>query len=160
MAAASKGLPSPSSSGTCEEAPTLKPFSCLLCRQRKVKCSRTEPCQVCVRSKLQCEYVAPAPARRKSTVPPKEGLHARLQRYEHILQNYNRQQILPNPPPSQSDEAESSAGVRSRVATNPAPMEKGGKLVSRKRSSRYLDSEIWTTISKEVRDPVCLLMSL
>lgn len=63
----------------------LQPFSCLICRQRKVKCDRRDPCSNCVRANQECSFVAPVRGKRKRTKPVQEGLHAKLRRYEEIL---------------------------------------------------------------------------
>ena len=63
----------------------LQPFSCLICRQRKVKCDRRDPCSNCVRACQDCNFVVPVRGKRKRTKPVQEGLHAKLRRYEEIL---------------------------------------------------------------------------
>jgi hypothetical protein len=66
----------------------LKSYSCLICRQRKVKCDRHNPCSNCIKAARQCSFIPPARGRRKRTKPPKEGLHAKLRRYEELLKSY------------------------------------------------------------------------
>lgn len=65
----------------------LQRFSCLLCRQRKVKCDRRDPCCNCARANQECSFVAPIRGKRKRTKPVQEGLHAKLRRYEEILKS-------------------------------------------------------------------------
>lgn len=71
--------PGPSADGS------QKPFSCLVCRQRKVKCNRSWPCQNCTRAQIDCEYVSPVRGKRARTAAPREGLHAKMRRYENLL---------------------------------------------------------------------------
>ena len=66
----------------------LRAFSCLICRQRKVKCDRRTPCSNCVRAEKQCSFIAPVRGKRKRSRAPKEGLHAKLKRYEDLLKAY------------------------------------------------------------------------
>lgn len=66
----------------------LKSYSCLTCRQRKVKCDRHNPCSNCVKMAQQCSFIPPVRAKRKRTQAPKEGLHAKLRRYEELLKSY------------------------------------------------------------------------
>jgi hypothetical protein len=66
----------------------LKGYSCLTCRQRKIKCDRHRPCSNCVKAAQQCSFIAPVSGKRKRTKAPKEGLHARLRRYEKLLTSY------------------------------------------------------------------------
>lgn len=66
----------------------LKPFSCLNCRHRKVKCDRRDPCSNCTKSEKRCSFVAPVRGKRKITKSRKEGLHAKVRRYEELLKSY------------------------------------------------------------------------
>lgn len=74
--------------------PPLRQFSCLICRQRKVKCDRHEPCANCVKAETRCTFVAPVRGKRqkksqnKKLKPVREGLHAKLRRYERMLEKY------------------------------------------------------------------------
>lgn len=63
----------------------LKTFSCLVCRQRKVRCDHAQPCGNCRRANIDCEYVAPVRGKRKMSNAPRETLHAKLRRYEDML---------------------------------------------------------------------------
>ncbi|OAQ96455.1 hypothetical protein LLEC1_00984 [Akanthomyces lecanii] len=63
----------------------LQTFSCLVCRQRKVRCDHAQPCSNCKRAKIDCEYVAPVRGKRKRSSAPRETLHAKLRRYEDML---------------------------------------------------------------------------
>jgi len=69
----------------------IKSFSCLSCRQRKVKCDRHAPCSNCVKAEKSCSFIAPVRGKRKRTTYPKEGLHAKLERYEKLLRSYGAQ---------------------------------------------------------------------
>lgn len=42
-----------------------KPFSCVVCHNRKVKCDRNEPCRNCAKAQIDCIYRAPPPPRRR-----------------------------------------------------------------------------------------------
>ncbi|KAB8228296.1 uncharacterized protein BDW43DRAFT_323019 [Aspergillus alliaceus] len=66
----------------------FKSYSCLTCRQRKVKCDRRTPCSNCVKAEKQCSFIPPVRGKRKRTKPPREGLHAKLKRYEELLRSY------------------------------------------------------------------------
>lgn len=66
----------------------LQPHSCVVCQRRKVKCDRANPCSNCVRHKVECEFRAPAPPRRRKRQSPDPHIHAKLRRYEDILQRY------------------------------------------------------------------------
>lgn len=65
-----------------------KSFSCSTCRRRKIKCDRHDPCTTCVKAVQQCIFIPPTRGKRKRTKAPKEGLHARVRRYEEMLRLY------------------------------------------------------------------------
>lgn len=60
--------------------------ACLLCQQRKVKCSRESPCSGCIKSRAECVYRDPAPLRRRKRHNPEDAFLDRLKRYEELLQ--------------------------------------------------------------------------
>lgn len=44
---------------------SAKPFSCVVCHKRKVKCDRREPCANCEKAHIDCIYRPPPPPRRR-----------------------------------------------------------------------------------------------
>ena len=66
----------------------LQPHSCVICQRRKVKCDRISPCSNCVKHRVDCEFRAPAPPRRRKRQSPDPHIHAKLRRYEDILQKH------------------------------------------------------------------------
>jgi hypothetical protein len=78
-----KSSTSPASAGG---VPT-RAHACVLCQQRKVKCSRQAPCSSCIKSRAECVYRDPAPPRRRKRRNPEDILLARLKRYEELLEN-------------------------------------------------------------------------
>ncbi|KAL8685372.1 MAG: hypothetical protein Q9218_007800 [Villophora microphyllina] len=71
-----------------ESGRPLQPHSCAICQRRKVKCDRIDPCTNCIKHRVQCEYRSPAPPRRRKRTSPDPDVHAKLKRYEDILQGY------------------------------------------------------------------------
>jgi hypothetical protein len=76
---------------TASPAPTrggaTRAHACVLCQQRKVKCSRETPCSACIKSRVECVYRDPAPPRRRKRRTPEDILLAKLKRYEELLEN-------------------------------------------------------------------------
>lgn len=66
----------------------LQPHSCVTCQRRKVKCDRNDPCSNCLKHRVECEYRAPAPPRRRKRQSPDPQLQAKMRRYEEILQKH------------------------------------------------------------------------
>lgn len=155
-------------------------FSCLVCRQRKVRCDHVQPCTNCRRAQIDCEYVAPVRGKRKRTKPSRETMHARLQRYEDMLkmrgvdvdEEVNRTRAssddalsesngtidspntnfsVPTPGDAAGDDAAPPMGFRSALIRTTGS---GPKLVNREGSSRYYEnSTLWTDISDDFRHP-------
>jgi hypothetical protein len=126
----------------------LKSFSCLTCRQRKVKCDRHNPCSNCVRSSRQCNFIAPVRGKRKRSKNLKEGLHAKLRRYEELLKSYGANI-------EQSDNGDSSDGELSepdveiaedetrKSHNSPFALdETKPRLITKNGSSRYYDKYV------------------
>lgn len=129
------------------QQPAVKTYSCLPCRERKIKCDRCNPCSHCIKSNRQCSFVAPVRGKRKRTKPTREGLHARLRRYEELLRSFgvNVENTVPpddpeSPEPSPRDTMMSDDGDSSTKNLDPYALDENRpKLVTRQGSSRYYD---------------------
>jgi hypothetical protein len=126
-----------------------KSYSCLPCRQRKVKCDRRTPsCSNCVKGEKQCSFVPPVRGKRKRTKGPREGLHARLKRYEELLKAYGAQ-LEPSEDFDDSGsetasprdvEINKEAEPRTESQDDPFGLEETeSKLVTKEGTSRYFD---------------------
>ncbi|KAJ5114847.1 hypothetical protein NUU61_000606 [Penicillium alfredii] len=59
-------LPADSSHSAVDSPSRLsKPYSCVVCHRRKVKCDRQSPCSNCAKANVECVYQAPPPPRRR-----------------------------------------------------------------------------------------------
>ena len=125
----------------------LENFSCSTCRQRKVRCDRCHPCSQCVRAEKTCRFVSPVRGKRKRTKAPKEGLHARLRRYEELLKSYGAN-IEPTDKADSSDRDSASerdvdmaedAGSHIKDDSESFPK---SRLVAKDGSSRYFDEYV------------------
>lgn len=125
----------------------LKGYSCVSCRQRKVRCDRRAPCMNCTKAEKQCDFIAPVRGKRKRTKPPRETLHARLKRYEEMLRAYGAK-IEPSDGTEGSDsEAESQSHNTPESSDGPMPkVERQDredpippKFIMKEGTSRYYD---------------------
>lgn len=127
----------------------LKKFSCLTCRQRKIKCDRCTPCSNCTRAARQCNFVPPVRGKPKRRSTPKEGLHAKLRRYEELLISYGAD-IEPsdNDNNTASDaDAATEPDIQMVIEGDESPKtsssfafdEHKTKLITKNGSSRYFD---------------------
>lgn len=126
----------------------FKSYSCLTCRQRKVKCDRRTPCSNCVKAEKQCSFIPPVRGKRKRTKPPREGLHAKLKRYEELLKSYGAKveqsedfDDSDSETASQPDvEMDEDAEPRSKSRSDPFGLEETKpKLITKEGTSRYFD---------------------
>lgn len=170
-------LPTPSSS---DPGQPLKPNACISCQRRKVKCDRLEPCSSCKRYRAQCEFRDPAPRRKRKLSD--EDLHAKLDRYESILNSFGARvdarsdpasaerpasAALPTPvsaftplnaprPPQPYQNASATVSHEPapvRPATASGPHTFEGRLIYEKGNSRYLENSLWKGISEEFKSP-------
>ncbi|KAL9576276.1 MAG: hypothetical protein Q9212_007235 [Teloschistes hypoglaucus] len=97
--------PQSSSTTTLESRRPLQVHSCVICQRRKVKCDRSDPCSNCVKHRVQCEYRSPAPPKRRKRASPDPDVHAKLKRYENILQRHgvNPEEVYDKPLPARPD---------------------------------------------------------
>ncbi|GME29252.1 hypothetical protein GTA08_BOTSDO11952 [Neofusicoccum parvum] len=150
---ADPALATPSSS---DAGQPLKPNACISCQRRKVKCDRLEPCSSCKRYRAVCEFRDPAPRRKRKLSD--EDLHAKLDRYESILNSFVSGFTplnAPRPQPQQ-DSAVSTPrdATPARPSTYPTPQNlETGRLIFEKGNSRYLESSLWKGISDELTTP-------
>lgn len=126
----------------------FKSYSCLPCRQRKVKCDRHTPCSNCVKAEKQCSFIPPVRGKRKRTKRPREGLHAKLKRYEDLLKSYGAK-IEPSDDFDNSDsetasqhdvEMHEDAEPRSNTRSASFGLEETKpKFITKEGTSRYFD---------------------
>ncbi|PKX89364.1 putative C6 transcription factor [Aspergillus novofumigatus IBT 16806] len=133
----------------------FKSYSCLTCRQRKVKCDRRVPCCNCVKVNKQCSFIPPVRGKRKRTKPPREGLHAKLERYEKLLSLHG----IKSEPSDAVDDSDSETDVcvdeDANVVDTPQSTleETKPKLIIREGVSRYFDSAPWSIFGGEFQHP-------
>ncbi|KAI0880030.1 putative C6 transcription factor [Annulohypoxylon maeteangense] len=140
----------------------LKNYSCLICRQRKVKCDRRAPCSNCVKAEKQCSFIPPVRGKRKRTKPRKEGIHAKLKRYEELLKSYGAN-IEPSEEFDDSDtdtasqpdlETDKGAEIRSKPRNDPFGLEETKpRLITKEGMSSYFESAPWSNLGDESHHP-------
>ncbi|KAI1453330.1 C6 transcription factor [Annulohypoxylon moriforme] len=140
----------------------LKGYSCLICRQRKVKCDRRAPCSNCAKAEKQCSFVPPVRGKRKRTKPRKEGIHAKLKRYEDLLKSYGAN-IEPSEEFDDSDtetasqpdlEIDKSAEIRTKSRSDPFGLEETKpRLITKEGMSSYFESAPWSNLGDVSHHP-------
>ena len=128
-----------------------KRFSCLTCRQRKIKCDRRNPCSNCTRAARQCSFIPPVRGKPKGRTAPKEGLHAKLRRYEEMLKSYGADLEPSDNDNNNNSDGETASELDIQMVIKDAEVREmnGGssfafdetktKLITKNGSSRYFD---------------------
>lgn len=158
--------------------------SCTICRQRKVKCNRQQPCSNCVRSGCDCVFPVGrgrAPKRSRRVV---EGqLIDKLARLETIIQhlatgqNSSPENASPNPEGVKSTEQSpqilhADPAPETSVPISPSPSETKrsssnlsslegqlGRLVMDDKKSYYVSHPLWASMAHEASPPPPLPVS-
>ncbi|KZF26349.1 hypothetical protein L228DRAFT_10495 [Xylona heveae TC161] len=163
--------PTPSTPGVAV-VKNPKNHSCVLCQQRKVKCDRKDPCSACRKAQVECVFRPPAPPRRRKRRSPEATLLARLKRYEEMLRSYGVKLDGSDgeggefgPEGNEMDTEASEVDYRKtsgisgmRIKDSASPAMEPGRLISERGMSRYLDNNLWTSLSDEVSFPWTLLL--
>ncbi|KAF3763953.1 hypothetical protein M406DRAFT_227231, partial [Cryphonectria parasitica EP155] len=142
--------------------------SCVLCRQRKVKCDRQQPCSHCTRSGNDCVYPSGrgrAPKRPRRDV--EEQLAEKLSRLETIIkrlasENASQANALsarqtdspPTPGPSRpADDAGSNTASSLDRSSSPGLSSIEGqlnRLVIDPKKSYYVSNPLWASLASEI----------
>ncbi|KAJ9635644.1 hypothetical protein H2204_005818 [Knufia peltigerae] len=111
----------------------------------------------------QCNFLAPVRGKRRRTKLPREGLHARLKRYEKILESYGAKLERPEYENDIDDlETTTRSDSQGVEAIQPPSQERRGVggldesrplLITNEGESRYLDGTMWFTLGHESQDP-------
>lgn len=174
------GHNSPAMADTSRLAPAATPFphirSCELCRQRKVKCDRQQPCSHCTRSGQECLYPSgPGRAPKRSRRAENAQLMDKLSRLEHIIKRLasenpgdseavlaggadrgadSLQRIQPSSR-SGDDDKESLHKPQSKISKGPGEDASSldvqfGRLVVNDSMSYYVGNVLWANLANEV----------
>lgn len=142
--------------------------SCELCRQRKVKCDRRQPCSHCARSGQDCLYPAgPGRAPKQSRRAENAQLMDKLSRLEHIIKRLASEDKSDAEPEKHVDHKQHSAKSESedRQISDRGPDEtlqasredspsldvRFGRLVINDSKSYYVGNVLWANLANEVR---------
>lgn len=142
-------------------APHLR--SCTVCRQRKIKCDRQQPCSSCSRSGCECVYPSG-----RGRAPKRSGRHvdaqltAKLARMEAIIKRLtsenaspgttarsaqqDEQPVSPSQPPNQQSKSSSPSPPSAASAET-----QFSHLVLGQKKNYYVSNPLWATLAGEVR---------
>lgn len=146
-------LPSSSTAPLASGNPGLHRRSCELCRHRRVKCDRQQPCSNCVRAKADCVYPS---GRGRAPKTSRRALDAllvdRLSHLETLVRSLGDQPSSA----SHNDPADSHsapAASRNSGLLDPSGSIEGqlGRLMVNDSRSYYMSNVLWTSLVSEVQ---------
>ncbi|CEJ56990.1 hypothetical protein PMG11_05700 [Penicillium brasilianum] len=122
----------------------LKPYSCVVCHKRKVRCNREEPCSNCAKASVECIYRPPAPPRRRKR--ERDGSRGASQEREKSARRNSRE-------PSYGGNTAQHASPARNLSNGAETSRSGsGRMIMREGNSVYLDNTLWTSVSHELPD--------
>ena len=142
-----------------------KPLSCTNCRQRKVKCDKSDPCAACKRAGVECIFPnrTRVPRGRRSVNQAKNAeITRRIRRLEGLIEKFGALAEEKGLDDSLTDGAAAtpqSLGPSSHRSNEPnkaagrkAAARDGGssKRTSEEDLDRYVSSDFWKNLSNEV----------
>lgn len=137
-------------------------LSCMKCRQRKVKCSRVQPCTNCQNSNAECIFPVQRhlPTKTRKARSQKIELIQRLSQFESFLEKYESsgRELVQRSDPQQEDSTSQPANSFSSTAPGPGPAKVEPSLNIEERPSdlgngsmhRYISSDFWSSLSDQV----------
>ncbi|DAA77947.1 TPA_exp: putative C6 transcription factor [Trichophyton benhamiae CBS 112371] len=148
--------------------PTLKPYACVLCQQRKVRCDRQSPCSGCRKYEVNCIYRPPPAPKRRKRRSPEETLLARLRKYEELLVGLGVDVSNIDEHKSDSQHAAPEApgltyNSGSGSKTDPDGDQEEdlknqfGRMIIRDGKTHLLENSLWVNLSSEIGDPDTIL---
>ncbi|KAI1324141.1 hypothetical protein F5Y16DRAFT_381676 [Xylariaceae sp. FL0255] len=125
--------------------------SCILCRQRKIKCDRRQPCSNCVKSRATCVH---PPGAGRAAKRPRQAVDTKvLDRLSQLegtikrLQTQAREREAasgPSPPSiTQAQSPKSSDG-------DTVPTQELGRLVVEETQSHYVSNVMWADLTESI----------
>jgi hypothetical protein len=135
----------------------LNPVSCIVCRQRKVKCDRVSPsCTNCSKGDSPCIYLAPLRTSRRKQV--NEHYLDEASREAVLLQRLKKLEAMVAVLESKVETAAAISEPHSTLnysvaAADPSGISQPlGTLVVKDGQRRYIRSSVWDILSEEVCD--------
>ncbi|KAF7716974.1 Fungal Zn(2)-Cys(6) binuclear cluster domain-containing protein [Penicillium ucsense] len=116
-----------------------KPYSCVTCHRRKVKCDRQEPCSNCAKACADCIYQAPPPPRRRKREHDAD-VDAPVERGRSL------RQIPKDTPLADGRERETVTPTNDATSSAEKSQAETGQMIAKEGGSVYLDTTLWTSL--------------
>lgn len=143
--------------------PPRHPRSCTLCRQRKVKCDRQQPCSCCIRSRFECTYPfgpGRAPKRPRNTSTLNAQVMDKLRSLEQVIKRLTSEREAAfggyGAPTGGPVGASTVMQVREKpragselLKADTSVEQQFGRLIVQDTRSHYISSILWANLANE-----------
>lgn len=149
-----EGTAGPADSNSPQSAQPAHLRSCVLCRQRKVKCDRRQPCSNCIRAKASC--IHPPGAGRAAKRPRQQMDTKVLDRLSQLettirrLQKQTKDREADSQITSESVQARENKGTVDDAIRRTETAPELGRLVVEESQSRYVSNVMWADLTESV----------
>ncbi|KAF3906851.1 hypothetical protein ABW21_db0203420 [Orbilia brochopaga] len=148
-------------------APKPRPFNCIVCKNRKVKCDRQMPCSTCAKLNFECQYIDPGPRKKRKSSSKHENLMQRLNKYEELLKQVESNvRLLDGVELPNEDKNESSKDASSPERLNKkvkldsqsdkldccAVKKDKGAILTASNRTRYYENNLWNSLKDELQE--------
>jgi hypothetical protein len=155
-------------SSSPQDETSLKIWSCVICRRRKIRCDRKDPCSNCVKNKIDCHFPVTGriprrnrgPSTSKTPAQKQSELLSRLRRLESVVtelaaqvEDENGASIGASHQKQITVDASatgSSWATSSTVADSTDEGEDFGRLVVDKDGGLHVGNRFWSVFCSEV----------
>ncbi|GAB1195759.1 hypothetical protein APSETT444_005022 [Aspergillus pseudonomiae] len=131
------------------------PRSCHRCNQKKVRCSKTQPCDSCLKSNSDCVFPGPSRAPRRKKRPLKAELISRLKGLEQELREMTQERGDPDSAASSAATSQDAPVLSNTplAANNARHVEhEHGKLIVEGDSTRYVTHEVLISLGNQIEE--------
>ncbi|KAJ5095667.1 fungal-specific transcription factor domain-containing protein [Penicillium alfredii] len=134
--------------------------SCHTCNRKKIRCSKTQPCEACLKLGVECVFPGPGRAPRRRKRPLKAELVSRLKHLEEEIQDLGDRSHATELPSRETGEPVASHVPENDEVANldlpPVPERHThsgrGRLIIGRRSSRYVTHEALVSLGDQVKE--------
>ncbi|KAK6832039.1 hypothetical protein RU639_002696 [Aspergillus parasiticus] len=132
------------------------PRSCHRCNQKKIRCSKTQPCESCFKSNSECVFPGPGRAPRRKKRPLKAELISRLKSLEHELREMTQERGDPVSVARSGTAASQDASALPDpplAAKNARNVEnEHGRLIVGRGSTQYVTHEMLISLGNQIEE--------
>ena len=120
----------------------LRIWSCVICRRRKVRCDRREPCNNCLKSDIECHYPVTGRLPRRRD-PPSASQGSKPGKHSELIRRLRRLEAVVTELSAQVEEGAGAVGLSTPSSWQiPLPQESGNPVDDGLQGSRETGSSL------------------